>query len=437
MSGTRHEPGTGKRFGPYLLEKRLGQGGMAGVWLACKEDASGLFPRFALKIIHDHLSGQERFQELFRREARIHIGLNHPNLVKAFEVVQSGERLALVMERMDGSLETVTAKWKPDQVAEIVRQSAFALDYLHHPPEKETRSPIVHRDLSPSNLLLDGFGTVKIGDFGIARLSYSSGLTVHTPGKPMYMAPEQFEGQETAASDIYSLGVVALEAWKGENSPQIQEVGTSRHDLFTECLNELTSEHEKLVELLRSMLDPDPTCRPTAAEIVTELSGKDWHPGAFVLKGLVGTRNEPRVTPSAAPTRVMQGGALDFAPEKETPSGTTTRFRPFLFLLIAAIVGLFAFLVLNVALYDAPEETPGFGPVAETPVPFVEDALVVISAKTKHEVFLDGQPAGVTPLKLRIPAGRHVVGVRKGDGPLEERPIVAVRGANAEVYFKH
>ncbi len=440
MNSTRNAPGTGKTFGPYRLVQLLGQGGMAKVWMAQKNEASGMLPRFAVKVIHDHLSGQERFQDLFQREARIHVGLNHPNLVKAFEVVREGDRLALVMELLDGSLDNVTAKWTPEQVAEMIRQAAFALDYLHHPPEKETRSPLIHRDLSPSNLLLDCFGTLKIGDFGIARLSYSSGLTAFTPGKPFYMAPEQFEGQVTSASDIYSLGVVALEKWKGRELFRGEQKRETRHERTLEALESLTAIHEELVGLLREMLQNDPKSRPTAARIVERLSAPHWKGDALALKGMVAKRNRSLTTPSASPVSSTPVMGIGKPPKMEAPKNEVTptgkRLRFPVLGLILVVVAFFLFLSVRWGQNESEAPLTGFGSVVETVTPEMYDALVVVSAKTRHDVFLDGKPVGVTPVNLRLPVGRHVVAVRKGDQPMRSKTFVAVRGANAELYFK-
>jgi serine/threonine protein kinase len=181
---------------PYSVDGELGRGGMAVVY-------AGYDDRFgrpvALKVLAEHLAGDPEFRDRFLREARIASRLEHPNLVRVYDIGDVGGLPAIVMERLSGQT-LVGGRLTDAQAAQV----ADALAYAH-------ARGVIHRDLKPANLLLAGDGTVKIADFGIARAVEETMVTqVGTVlGTLRYLSPEQAAGKRVGPeADIYSLGVV-------------------------------------------------------------------------------------------------------------------------------------------------------------------------------------------------------------------------------------
>ena len=195
----------------WRLVRLLGMGGQAEVWLAHDEL---LGEPVAVKIFHPTVSPEALGR--LRREARLGRTLQHPNLVRIYEVIEAGGRLALAMEWMpQGSLAARLERDGPlpaGEVEAVARQVLAALEQLQ-------AHGIVHRDIKPSNLLVGADGGVKVGDLGLVKAAADgesltqSAVTVGSPG---YMSPEQIRGQElTPASDLYALGVTLFQLLTG------------------------------------------------------------------------------------------------------------------------------------------------------------------------------------------------------------------------------
>ncbi len=193
-------------------ERLLGFGGQAEVWLAFDQEVGQLV---ALKIFRPVLAAASL--ERHRREVRLGRELQHPNLVRIFELIDAGGRLVLAMEWMPGgSLGGKVGRAGPlpaPEVAAVAEQTLAALECLHS-------HGLVHRDVKPSNLLLDSDGKVRLADLGLVKpLGDEQGLTrtAMAVGSPGYMSPEQIRGQElTPASDLYSLGITLYELLTGD-----------------------------------------------------------------------------------------------------------------------------------------------------------------------------------------------------------------------------
>ncbi|MGQ4427469.1 serine/threonine-protein kinase, partial [Streptomyces violaceoruber] len=209
--------------GRYRLLERIGRGGMGEVWRARDES---LGRRIAVKCLkplgtqHDH-SFTRVLRERFRREARVAAALQHRGVTVVHDFGEWDGVLFLVMELLEGndlSRLLEDNKGHPLPVADIVdiaEQVASALAYTHE-------QGIVHRDLKPANIVRTVDGTVKICDFGIARLGHDAGFTARLTGTgiamgtPHYMSPEQIGGDEVdRRSDLYSLGCVLYEMATG------------------------------------------------------------------------------------------------------------------------------------------------------------------------------------------------------------------------------
>ena len=255
----------------YRIERPLGQGGMATVYLAQDDE---LDRPVALKILADHLASDSTFRDRFEREARLAARLDHPNVVRVFDVGESDGRPFIVMEYVEGdTLADEVGRLgplPPDRAVDLGLQICSGLEAAH-------ASGLVHRDVKPRNLLLRQDGVLKIADFGIARAAESTRLTeIGTIlGTAAYLAPEQAEGAEaTPAADLYSVGAV------------LYEMLTGRVPYTAESLVELLAKQEAgppppiagvptwLELAVIRCLEPDPSERPASAgELAGELAG--------------------------------------------------------------------------------------------------------------------------------------------------------------------
>ena len=200
--------------GRYELEELVGEGGMSSVFRAYD---TVLERRVAIKILHEHFSRDPEYVERFRREARAIARLAHPNVVTVIDRGEWEGRQFIVFEHVAGeNLKAVIVREGPlpvDRALSLACQIARALAFAHE-------LGIVHRDVKPHNVLLDGSGTAKVTDFGIARALDSDDALTQTGtvlGTGQYLSPEQANGERgDERSDQYSLGVVTYELLTGE-----------------------------------------------------------------------------------------------------------------------------------------------------------------------------------------------------------------------------
>ena len=214
-------------FGRYELLARIATGGMGEVFLARTRGAGGFEKLFVVKRVLPHLAQNAEFRELFLDEARIAARLNHPGIAQIFELGVVDGQWFIAMEyvagrdlRKIGAAARSLGRWYPVGLAcRIVADAAAALDYAHKARDAQGRAmQIVHRDVSPHNLLVSYDGTVKLIDFGVARATNrlkETGQGV-LRGKYPYMSPEQVaEDRLDHRSDQFSLGVVLWELLTG------------------------------------------------------------------------------------------------------------------------------------------------------------------------------------------------------------------------------
>jgi eukaryotic-like serine/threonine-protein kinase len=195
----------------YLIERKLGSGGMADVYLA--EDKE-LGRRVALKLLNERHANDEQFVERFRREAQSAAGLNHPNIVSIFDRGQAEGTYYIAMEYLDGrTLKELLVRNGPTPIEiaiDYARQILSALAFAH-------RGGIVHRDIKPHNIVVRKDGRLKVTDFGIARSGASQMTEAGSiVGTAQYLSPEQARGAPVdQRSDLYSLGIVLYEMLTG------------------------------------------------------------------------------------------------------------------------------------------------------------------------------------------------------------------------------
>jgi eukaryotic-like serine/threonine-protein kinase len=207
-------------FGKYEILAPLGAGGMGEVFLARERGPSGFERVVALKRLLPHMAKDAEFVRLFTREALLAAQLAHSHIVPVYEFGEINGYLYLAMEYVHGeNLGTLTAaarsSGRPLEIAlgaHICVQVAAALEYMHQKKDLAGKAmALVHRDVSPQNVLISFSGEVKLGDFGVAHVATSSSLA-DIRGKVAYMSPEQAMGRRVdSRSDLYSLGAVFFE----------------------------------------------------------------------------------------------------------------------------------------------------------------------------------------------------------------------------------
>lgn len=217
-----------EEFGNYYLLEKVAVGGMAELFKAKQRGVHNFQKIVAIKRILPHLSDNDEFVTMFIDEAKLAAQLTHPNIVQIFDLGKASNAYYIAMEFVDGrDLRSLLRKVReyripvPENIAAaVVMKVAGALDYAHRKKglnDKELK--LVHRDISPQNILISYEGAVKLVDFGIAKAATKNTQTMAgaLKGKLLYMSPEQALGQSLdSRSDIYSLGLVLFELLTGE-----------------------------------------------------------------------------------------------------------------------------------------------------------------------------------------------------------------------------
>lgn len=276
------------RFGRYLLQERIGGGGMASVFRATFSVEGGFEKEVALKVIRSELSEDPQFIRMFLDEARLSGSLSHPNIVQTFDFGQVEGIYFLAMELVGGRtlaaiLETLREnRLRLGMAASlfVAKELARALDYAHRAEGSDGSSlGIVHRDVSPQNVLISREGHVKLADFGIAKAALRSQVTQpgRVRGKCSYMAPEQARGQDVdARADVFALGAVLWECLVGRRLFD----GPSDAAVLLEVIEKDIAPPSRFVpgippEVDRAVLrflERDPQRRPTSAAAYRELA---------------------------------------------------------------------------------------------------------------------------------------------------------------------
>jgi eukaryotic-like serine/threonine-protein kinase len=277
-----------KRLADFEIIRRLGAGGMAEVFLAKKRGAEGTFKLLVLKRILPAYGSSRRFRTMFAEEAQLATRLNHPNIVQVYDFQDYGEEGQLLsMEFVEGPdlrklMRAAQAKGQrvpPYVSAYIISEIAKGLHYAHERKDEAGKPlDIVHRDVSPQNMLLSFDGAVKIADFGIASANLFREEPGVLKGKTAYMSPEQARGERvTRRTDIYSLGVVFHELLTGrplhgsaEGQELLEAVRAGRVEPPSTFVRELPADLE---EIVMKLLARDPSERfQTAREVASAIS---------------------------------------------------------------------------------------------------------------------------------------------------------------------
>jgi len=409
------------RFGKYRVLRRIASGGMAEVYLCRLSGEQGFRKRVALKVVHPRHAEDPRFRVLFSREARLAASLSHPNLVQVFDFGREGDAHFLAMEFVEG--------WNLAQAAEQARQLHVpippgvwrhwidgiwsGLAYLHE-------KGVVHRDVSPANVLVARNGAVKITDFGISRAAGDGQENEGTRGgKSGYLAPERIRGDgATSSSDLFAAGVISVELllgrrlFEGDGPEEILD-RIRRFDARTLPLPGVSSE---LAGVLRKSVAALPADRYSrAAEFLVELARVSHPPASapvtadfwdalFPVPQEEETAPDPAAEPESLPAMVKEPGERYGRGGRTVQAGAAAVFA-------AVIVG-------GVLLWKEARQRPAIDPAPAPavlttpviPVPSVAPAVPPASSAAPLAVPAERSssrpesPPRVTPRNPDLPA---------------------------------
>lgn len=284
----------------YRVHAAIASGGMATVYVGALHGPNGFERRVAIKRAHAHLLRDPTTRRMLVEEARLASRMNHPNVVGVRDVEENAGELFLIMDYVEGaSLSRLLVQAPmPGRVAgRIVLDAAIGLAAVHALSETgEERLEIVHRDVSPANILVGVDGTARLSDFGIAKnalsIPWQPNTAIHARrGKPAYMAPEYLTtGVATPKLDVFALGIVAWESFTGQ---RLFRAGTDAETTERVLAGPIPRPSEIATELtpgidgaIMRALERDPAKRSTAHELASQLES------ALQAAGLLGTRRE-------------------------------------------------------------------------------------------------------------------------------------------------
>ncbi|MBX3261165.1 MAG: serine/threonine protein kinase [Labilithrix sp.] len=450
----------GRILGPYELLVPVGSGGMAHVWAARHRGAGAVF---ALKMLLPHLAENAAFREMFFDEARIASRIRHENVARTFELVDLDGVLTLVMEWVDGS--SMVRMLRPGaedhddaprvalpirHAVKILAETCAGLHAAHELVGDDGRPlAVVHRDVSPHNVLLTLDGRVKVTDFGVAKAIGKSHMTIagQVKGKLAYMSPEQLVGGGVdRRSDIFALGSVLYEAttgerpFQGEHDPQVMAaivmgsfappseiVRGYPRDLEAILVRALSTEPGAryatalaLKQALEAWLATSgpPIGAPQISALLQERCGQELGARVSVL-----TITQP-AAPAAASgphLRVESGGAMEI--DRRTPTPRTARSNgvgllgAFFAVLVGVVLGLGVLLYVRnarrerraaaeMATLDATATTIASSLAEADAAPAATD--VGSTSDAALAVAPDEPPAAPDTVTLLVPAGARL-----------------------------
>jgi serine/threonine-protein kinase len=301
--GMEKEP---ERIGPYIVYSEIGCGGMATVHLGKLQSASGFSRIVAIKRMHANLSRSPEFVTMFFEEARLVSRIQHPNVVAALDCVAAEDTVMLVMEYVHGvSLDHVTRSRlergetvPPAIAASIVIDAALGLHAAHEAVDEMGKNlGIVHRDVSPHNILVGEDGVARVLDFGIAKAAERAHhtRTGEVKGKLGYMAPEQLFGNDIGReADVYALGVILWELLTGRrlfaddgHGQMLMRIANNQLDRPSAVNPSITPEVEAMV--MKALARTPETRYRTALELVVAIENTMPQAGQRALGEWVAT----------------------------------------------------------------------------------------------------------------------------------------------------
>jgi eukaryotic-like serine/threonine-protein kinase len=453
----------------YRLTEKIGTGGMAEVFRAVGEGPEGFERPFVVKRIHPHLCDAPEFVRMFVDEAKISARLIHPNIIQVFEFAQQEGRYYIVMEPVEG----IDMGWLRRQVerrrellpttfvAEVGRQACRGLDFAHTLTDLDGKPlGIVHRDVTPPNIMAAWNGTVKMLDFGIARAAQALRTNQTDPGmvkgKMSYVAPELLEGKTAdARSDVFSLGVVLHELltgrqlFAGETDLETLKQVTQMPIPAPSALN--PGVKPALDRVILRALERDPDRRyPNAGEMGNDLEDlvlrKSYSPRAlarttrelFSRQDTVSGRHQALEAPIAIGREDSFAVVVEDRPRRpgtppRPPASATRRTlsikRRWIWLAVVPVAAL-AMALIWVASRQ-PAAANGTGPQPPVDLRLSPTVRVVLDSAPQNATVTaaaisHGERLGETPLLLTLPRGQAVLDfilTRPGYAPLTFKVI--------------
>lgn len=273
------------KFGKYVLVSKIAQGGMAEIYRAKYIGESGFEKEVAIKRILPVWSEDRSFVTMLRDEAFALVNLQHQNIVQVYELGKDGDAFFISMEYVDGADLRKVFKKAGEGILPlkftcfIIAEILKALDFAHNKKDKDQRSlNIIHRDVSPQNVLISFNGEVKVADFGIAKGAHRQKETtvVQVKGKYAYMSPEQATGAPVdARTDIYAVGVILFELLTGKRLYDSQNELQTIEQVKLSALPDGWDEYvpNDLQTIVKNALEKEPSKRfRSAAQFLNELN---------------------------------------------------------------------------------------------------------------------------------------------------------------------
>jgi serine/threonine protein kinase len=463
--------------GKYRLDRRLGGGGMAEVFVGSAMGAEGFSRKVAIKRVLPGFSNNEGFAQLFVMEAQISSQLVHPNIVSVLDFDRDAEgRLFLVMELIDGKdLDALlaTGMLPLPVVIFVISEVLRGLGFAHDLPTGADLRGLVHRDISPHNVLLSWEGAVKVSDFGIAKVRAASAATASgfLKGKPAYMSPEQVNGDRLdGRSDLFAVGVVLWEMLIGRRLFVAEDTRTllaavllgqiprprvlrpdvpkdlervtmkllerdlprryaTAEEVIADLMNCTHAPRDGREVLMATLAERFPDSAPVRQNVVRARSlGTPPTPIPGTLPfyappklGSAGGPATPQATPpSSSPASTLPGlGTVMSAPTRARQVPPRPRLAQILIVLAVAITsGVISFAIVSVMKHPAPRSPRGAAPASATDK--AAGPLDAPSESAPHDAGLPDAPrSGAITVPSRYPVAENSSGNSPHRAPVD------------------
>ncbi len=426
----------GENVGQFKIVEYVGQGGMATIFKAYQ---TSLDRHVALKVIHPTLKNDQSFVARLTREATVVANLTHPNIVQVHDLVTSENIPFLVMQFIEGkTLKDVMLERKltPNEVLDILRPVGEALTYAHS-------RGVLHRDVKPSNIMIDKDGNVFLTDFGLARIERSGESTMSHDmliGSPQYLSPEQARSEQVdQRTDVYSLGIVLYEMFTG----RAPFLGDTPYATIMAQINDAPPSPRSfnpdisipVEQVLLKCLEKDQAKRYNSVrDLVRAMENAVRGPqmDSDEIPIVLPHANQPASAPKAKPASPKS------APKSKTPNASNNR-RP---LFVATILGLVALAMCGMLAFGVLSLTPK--PTPTSPIAIVlsttrtpiSPTIPPIATATRVAVVVPTATTGPSrtpvPVGPDAPTGRVAYSVSTGDAPEQKSIWIAnADGSNA------